>query len=51
MALAPSAAIKVCEDALKRKLWVLGIDGGYWMSPGFRPDMNTTWSYNPPEEY
>lgn len=44
MVLTAQAAIAVCREAEKRNLWVLGVDGGHWMNPGFRPDGNTSWS-------
>ena len=44
MKLSPKAATEVCLEATERKLWVLGVDGGHWMNPGFRPDGNTSWS-------
>lgn len=44
MVLTAKAAIEVCQEATKRNLWVLGFDGGHWLSPGFRPDGWASWS-------
>lgn len=44
MVLTAKAAIEVCQEAEGRHLWILGVDGGHWMNPGFRPDGNTSWS-------
>ena len=38
MKLSPKAAIEVCNEAAKKGLWILGIDGGHWLNPGFRID-------------
>ncbi|WP_405471101.1 colicin transporter (plasmid) [Morganella morganii] len=51
MVLTPKAAIEVCQEAAKRNLWILGIDGGHWLNPGFRPDGSTSWTYNKPNDY
>lgn len=51
MKLSPKAAIEVCQEATKRNLWILGIDGGHWLNPGFRPDGETSWTYNKPDDY
>lgn len=51
MKLSPKAAIEVCQEAEKRKIWVSGIDGGHWMNPGFRIDGSTSWTYNKPDDY
>ncbi len=44
MKLSPKAAIEVCQEATKRKVYILGVDGGHWFSPGFRPDGSASWS-------
>ncbi|EPF2596718.1 colicin transporter [Proteus mirabilis] len=44
MKLSPKAAIEVCQEATKRNLWILGVDGGHWLNPGFRPDGSASWS-------
>lgn len=51
MVLTPKAAIEVCREAEKRKLWISGIDGGHWMNPGFRIDGFTSWTYSRPNDY
>ncbi|MEK8099243.1 colicin transporter [Morganella morganii] len=51
MKLSPKAAIEVCQEAAKRNLWILGVDGGHWLNPGFRPDGTTSWTYNNPDDY
>lgn len=51
MYLSPKAAIEVCQEATKRNLWILSIDGGHWLNPGFRPDGETSWTYNNPDDY
>lgn len=51
MKLSPKAAIGVCQEAAKRKLWISGIDGGHWMNPGFRIDSSASWTYNKPDDY
>ena len=43
MKLSPKAAVEVCQEATKQKLWVLGVDGGHWFNPGFRPDGEASW--------
>ena len=40
MKLSPKAAIEVCNEAAKKGLWILGIDGGHWLNPGFRIDQH-----------
>ena len=51
MYLSPKAAIEVCQEAAKRNLWILGVDAGHWLNPGFRPDGTTSWTYNNPDDY
>jgi len=51
MVLTARAAIGVCQEAAKRKLWISGIDGGHWMNPGFRIDSSASWTYNKPDDY
>ncbi|EHT4060975.1 TPA: colicin transporter [Escherichia coli] len=51
MKLSPKAAIEVCNEASEKGLWILGIDGGHWLNPGFRIDSSTSWTYSLPEEY
>lgn len=51
MKLSPKAAIEVCQEAIKRKVWIIGIDGGHWLNPGFRIDGSTSWTYNKPNDY
>ncbi|WP_229921288.1 colicin transporter [Rahnella victoriana] len=51
MKLSPKAAIEVCHEAAKKNLWVLGIDGGHWMNPGFQIDGAASWTYNKPDDY
>ncbi len=43
MKLTPKAAKEVCVEATNRKVFIGRIEGGHWMNPGFRPDMNTFW--------
>ncbi|EEI7278718.1 hypothetical protein P4387_005082, partial [Escherichia coli] len=50
MKLSPKAAIEVCNEAAKKGLWILGIDGGHWLNPGFRIDSSASWTYDMPEE-
>lgn len=51
MKLSPKAAIEVCNEAAKKGLWILGIDSGHWLNPGFRIDSSASWTYDMPEEY
>jgi Colicin-E5 Imm protein len=43
MVLTPKAAKEVCEEATVKGIYIGTIEGGHWMSPGFRPDMHTRW--------
>lgn len=45
MKLTPNAAIEVCQEAMKQNLWILGIDAGHWLNPGFRPDSWMSWDH------
>ncbi len=47
MKLSPKAAIEVCNEAAKKGLWILGIDGGHWLNPGFRIDSSASSSRQP----
>lgn len=43
MKLSPKAAAEVCEEATRRGIFIGAIEGGHWLNPGFKPDMNTNW--------
>lgn len=43
MKLSPKAATEVCEEATRRGIFIGAIEGGHWLNPGFKPDMNTNW--------
>jgi Colicin-E5 Imm protein len=42
--LSTSAAIAVCEQAADHGLLILGIEGGFWLNPGFEARHDSLWS-------
>ncbi|MCV9880644.1 colicin transporter [Brenneria izbisi] len=47
MVLTPKAAKEVCAEATKRNKFVWIVEGGHWLSPGYRPDSATRWDARP----